>query len=523
MARDIAEANILAKGWSLPACAGVFADVPCTDPDARYIQLIYDKGVTAGCNASPLQYCPNASLTRAQMAVLIVKGYKPGGFVPPACAGTFQDVSCTGPYAGFAPWIEQLYRDGVTAGCGASPLLYCPGNTVGEWEMLVWLATAPGASQGSLFWSAYHPVPRGTVYTFRDDSNRIVTEMSGGSSGASTATLSVTRDNVFLGNLLVASYVASPAGWQYTTSDHLGSPRVVFNQSGQIVETHKYWPYGEDTTAAPPSQRLAYCLMERDTESTRFYDHARTQDHNLGRFLSPDRVGGTPGNPQSWNRYAYTLNNPMKHVDPDGNLTIVMQGTSFSGALNSDFFPGGRFFNAVGRSMNDRTVVGFRWSGGDNHASRVRAAQSLANFIRHYSFAPGETLNLVGHSHAGNVDIMAINMGLGRPVDNLVTLGTPSTNSYRLHDPNAVRNWVHLFNSFDQVQNHGGGHDEASIQAGPAARTHPFALNLRWDIDAGPAGSHAILHTPAAWQQVRPHLDVPPKNAEEPLYTWVSE
>ena len=142
--------------------------------------------------------------------------------------------------------------------------------------------------------------------------------MAGGSSGASTATLSVTRDNVFLGNLLVASCVASPAGWQYATSDHLGSPRLVFNQARQIVETHKYWPYGEDTTATPPGQRLAYALMERDTEGTRFYDHARNHDHVLGRFLTPDRVGGAPASPQSWNRYAYTRNNPLRFVDPNG-------------------------------------------------------------------------------------------------------------------------------------------------------------------------------------------------------------
>ena len=343
MARYLAEANGFAKGWALPLCSPVFSDVSCSDPDARHIKLVYDKGITAGCSTNPLQYCPDATLTRAQMAVLLVKGYKPDGFAPAPCTGIFQDVSCSGTYAAYAPWIEQLYRDGVTAGCNASPLQFCPGNNVGEWEVLVWLAKAPGGSPGSFFWSAYHPVPRGTIYTFRDDSNRVVTEMTGGSTGASTATLSVTRDNVFLGNLLVASYVASPAGWQYTTSDHLGSPRVVFNQAGQVVETHKYWPYGEETTTAPPSQRLAYCLMERDSESSRFYDHARSHDHGLGRFLSPDRVGGTPANPQSWNRYAYTLNNPMKFVDPDGRLTIAVPGRSARGPT---FTPAVRFFQS---------------------------------------------------------------------------------------------------------------------------------------------------------------------------------
>jgi hypothetical protein len=38
MARQIVEANVLARGWTLPACtAAVFTDVPCSDPDARYI------------------------------------------------------------------------------------------------------------------------------------------------------------------------------------------------------------------------------------------------------------------------------------------------------------------------------------------------------------------------------------------------------------------------------------------------------------------------------------------------------
>ena len=224
MARYVAEANVMAKGWALPTCTQVFNDVPCSDPDARHINLAYAKGITGGCSTDTLTFCPDAPLNRAQMAVFVVKGYKPDGFTPPACQGTFTDVSCSGAYATFAPWIEQLYRDGVTGGCSASPLQFCPGNAVGEWEMLVWLAKAPGATPGSQFWNAYHPVPRGSIYTLRDDQNRIVTEMAGGSSGSSTATVSVTRDNVFLGNLLVASYVASPAFWQYTASDHLGSP-----------------------------------------------------------------------------------------------------------------------------------------------------------------------------------------------------------------------------------------------------------------------------------------------------------
>jgi hypothetical protein len=40
----------------------------------------------------------------------------------------------------------------------------------------------------------------------------------------------------------------------------------------------------------------------------------------LGRFLSPDTIVPAPGDPQSLNRYAYTLNNPLKYTDPTGHM-----------------------------------------------------------------------------------------------------------------------------------------------------------------------------------------------------------
>ena len=126
MGRQIAEANILARGWQLPACTQVFSDVPCSDPDARYINLLYQQNVTAGCFTNPLRYCPDNTISRAEMAVFMVKGYKGTSYVPPACTGRFSDVTCGGIYAPYAPFIEQLYNDGVTVGCNSSPLQFLP-------------------------------------------------------------------------------------------------------------------------------------------------------------------------------------------------------------------------------------------------------------------------------------------------------------------------------------------------------------------------------------------------------------
>ncbi len=509
MARLITEANKAAgkSGWSSapnPCTGSAFTNPPCSDPDANYIQSLYIHGVAAGCNGS--DFCPDAPVTRAQMAAFVVKGYKPEPYAAPACRGIFTDVTCSGPYAAFAPYIETLYSEGITSGCSTSPLQFCPGSNVTSWQILVWMAKTPAVPGGVAWAAAYHPVPRGSIYTFRDEQNRIVTEMAGGTGGSATATLSVTRDNVFLGNTLVASYVASPAGWQYTTSDHLGSPRVVFNQSGQLLETHKYWPYGEETSGVPPAQSLSFCLMEKDAGATRYYDHARTHDHGMGRFLSPDRVGGSPGNPQTWNRYAYTLGNPMKHIDPDGLLTVLVHGTDARGS--ADFRQGGRFYEHVVSTVPDRAYASFQWSGADNHHARVKAANDLAGFIKAYNFSPGEKLNIIGHSHGGNVAILAVNVGLGRTVSNLVTLGAPSRPGYHLQDPSAVANFVNVLNSFDGVQIRGGGNYESPAEFGPAARTQPNALNINWNVDSGPVGSHGGLHSPGAWDFTLPHLQL---------------
>jgi uncharacterized protein RhaS with RHS repeats len=46
--------------------------------------------------------------------------------------------------------------------------------------------------------------------------------------------------------------------------------------------------------------------------------HARSYDAEVGRFISPDPAPGDPASPQSWNRYAYVGNNPLRYTDPTG-------------------------------------------------------------------------------------------------------------------------------------------------------------------------------------------------------------
>ena len=116
--------------YTPPPCTGIFADVPCPSPFADWIEDLYNKGITSGCSTSPLKYCPSDPVKRQQMAVFLLKAKELPGYTPPPCTGIFNDVPCSNP---FAPWIEELYNRGVTAGCGGGN--YCPTQTTTRGQM----------------------------------------------------------------------------------------------------------------------------------------------------------------------------------------------------------------------------------------------------------------------------------------------------------------------------------------------------------------------------------------------------
>jgi RHS repeat-associated protein len=108
----------------------------------------------------------------------------------------------------------------------------------------------------------------------------------------------------------------------YYLADHLGSSRVVTNSTGTVVEESDYHPFGGERvlTDSLPNQNYKFTGKERDPESSLDYFGARFFASTLGRFQSPDPLlnSGRPWNPQTWNRYAYTLNNPLNFIDPMG-------------------------------------------------------------------------------------------------------------------------------------------------------------------------------------------------------------
>jgi photosystem II stability/assembly factor-like uncharacterized protein len=119
-----------------PAPLGVFQDVSASQWGYAWINQLSAEGITYGCKLSPKQYCPNRAVTRAQMAIFLLRARHGPGYVPPKATGLFQDVPI-GYWA--ADWIEQLAREGTTAGCSLSPKRYCPDDPITRAQMAVLL------------------------------------------------------------------------------------------------------------------------------------------------------------------------------------------------------------------------------------------------------------------------------------------------------------------------------------------------------------------------------------------------
>lgn len=64
--------------------------------------------------------------------------------------------------------------------------------------------------------------------------------------------------------------------------------------------------------------KVRFTGKERDAETGLDYFGARYMAAGTGRFTSPDEAGPDIANPQTFNKYRYALNNPLRYIDPTG-------------------------------------------------------------------------------------------------------------------------------------------------------------------------------------------------------------
>ena len=141
-----------------------------------------------------------------------------------------------------------------------------------------------------------------------------------GTCGAgSTPEWTVHTSYVYRGDALLAEI--NQGDLRFYHLDHLGSVRQLTNVEADVAASYDYLPYGKEvgSSTAP----LQFTGHERDShgpgdEDNLDYMHARYYSPHLSRFIAVDPVLGDAAVPQSWNRYTYTLNNPVKYTDPTG-------------------------------------------------------------------------------------------------------------------------------------------------------------------------------------------------------------
>ena len=116
-----------------------------------------------------------------------------------------------------------------------------------------------------------------------------------------------------------------PTAYRYYLHDHLGTTRVMTTSTGSVCYDADFFPWGGEqhlfTNTCSQSYKFTGKERDPDTNSTDYFE-ARWYQGAMARFYSPDPLAGSLSNPQSLNRYAYSLNNPLKFVDPTGMIVI---------------------------------------------------------------------------------------------------------------------------------------------------------------------------------------------------------
>jgi glucose/arabinose dehydrogenase len=123
--------------------SGTFNDLPVATKEwmEAWVEEFYDLGITTGCAVDPLRYCPERNVTRAEMAVFLLRAKYGNTYTPPPATHEFGDM----PVAGkewMEAWVDQFYREGITTGCIPDPLSYCPEREVTRAEMAVFILRA---------------------------------------------------------------------------------------------------------------------------------------------------------------------------------------------------------------------------------------------------------------------------------------------------------------------------------------------------------------------------------------------
>lgn len=212
---------------------------------------------------------------------------------------------------------------------------------------------------GNMSGSTAGPVDRNLAFVYGPEHQRIKQTVTGGPKPGTTwylngedslglsfekellaSGITENKHYVSAGGVVFAMFVqrtgtlgsVAPTATNYFHHDHLGSMVAVSDEVGVVIERMAFDPWGKrrfvngtpdvlDSIVGFNTDR-GYTMHEHLDEMGIIHMNGRIYDPLIGRFMSADPFIQDPSSLQSYNRYAYVLNNPLAYTDPTGYFSL---------------------------------------------------------------------------------------------------------------------------------------------------------------------------------------------------------
>lgn len=176
------------------------------------------------------------------------------------------------------------------------------------------------------------------------------------------------------------------------------------------------------------------------------------------------------------------------------NMTIIVHGTWAS--MESWWRNGSNFWNYLNTIRGNlyQGLEPFCWSGKNSHKARLKAAESLKDWC---DIKQVKEIDIVAHSHGGNVCCIATNLGV--KIRNLILLGTPIRLEY-IPDYKIIKNIHNVFSTKDIVQTPSGTAPNRRNEGRSLADTNMVQNHFAFDNGNGKRPGHSELHEELTWK-----------------------
>jgi RHS repeat-associated protein len=183
------------------------------------------------------------------------------------------------------------------------------------------------------------------------------------------------------------------SGLKYFLTDHLGSIVAVTDESGEVISEQRYLPFGQVREDVGNITQTDFSYTgQRANSYIKLLDYDfRWYDPYLNHFTQPDIIVPDPYNSQSYDRYSYALNNPIRYADPSGHMAWEGEGGNCPKELAA-------YYEKRNNELKCRAGNDIYCSGYEN------SKDDLANVLTHVTIAADTTATIISLGEAGIAD-----------------------------------------------------------------------------------------------------------------------